>query len=162
MAKRIEVTITIGDRKVTLEGPEEFVREEIERFAGIFKPAVAIPPVASGVSEERSLGEGLERPPSDAELVARKKPQGHSEIVAVLAYNLRNTGRAEFTADDMRRAYLRARVRPPKVVAQALRDAKNSQDFLEKGSKPGTFRLSDHGERTVVFDLPRSTEGNEK
>ena len=33
MSKRVEVTITVGTRKMTLEGPEDFVRMEVERFA---------------------------------------------------------------------------------------------------------------------------------
>ena len=32
--KRVEVSVTLGDKKITLEGPEDFVREEIERFDG--------------------------------------------------------------------------------------------------------------------------------
>jgi hypothetical protein len=50
---------------------------------------------------------------------------------------------------------VRANVRPPKVISQALRDAKNSFDYLEPASKRGHFKLSHHGDRTVRFDLPR-------
>jgi hypothetical protein len=92
---------------------------------------------------------------SERELLADKQPNGHSEIVAVLAYCLREAGKPEFTPDDIRRGYLRAAVKPPKVIAQALRDAKNKYDLIETGSKKGTFRLSPHGERTILFDLPR-------
>jgi hypothetical protein len=85
-----------------------------------------------------------------------KKPRGHAEIVAVLAFGLADAGTEEFTEVDVRRAYIQAGVRPPKVVAQALRDAKNKQDYIEAGKKRGTYRLSPHGDRTVRFDLPRS------
>ncbi len=95
---------------------------------------------------------------TEREFVSQKKPRGHGEIVAVLAFCLRESGTLEFTADDMRRAYIRASVRPPKVVSQALRDAKNKYDLIESGTKRSTFRLSSHGERTVLFDLPRSNE----
>jgi hypothetical protein len=161
MIKRIEATITIGDRKVTLEGPEDFVREEIERLAGAARPVAKSEPnpVSSGAA---SASAGSEAGLNEADFIAQKKPSGHNEIVAVLAYVLAKNGRAEFTPDEMKRAYLRANVRPPKVVGQALRDAKNTRDFLEKGSKVGTFKLSDHGERTVLFDLPRSVEAGEK
>jgi len=65
------------------------------------------------------------------------------------------SGMNEFSEQDIRRAYLRAEVRPPKFVSQALRDAKNKFDYLESGSKRGMYRLSNHGDRTVRFDLPR-------
>lgn len=77
------------------------------------------------------------------------------ETVAVLAFGLTVNGKEEFTDEDIRKAYIRAGVRPPKVVSQAIRDAKNRGDFIEPGSKRGTFRLSPHGDRTVRFDLPR-------
>jgi hypothetical protein len=88
-------------------------------------------------------------------LVELKKPRGHSELVAVLAFGLAESGIQEFSESEMRRAYIRAEVRPPKVVSQALRDAKNKQDYVESGKKRGTYKLSSHGDRTVRFDLPR-------
>jgi hypothetical protein len=153
MAKRIEVTVTVDDRKMTLEGPEDFVRAEVERFA-------ALTPT-KGTTSATSVGGVPAAVPtwsdelSERDLVTQKKPRGHSETVAVLAYVLAKSGQGEFTPDDIRRAYIRAGVRPPKVVSQALRDAKNLNDYIERGSAKGTFRLSPHGERTVLFDLPR-------
>jgi hypothetical protein len=92
---------------------------------------------------------------SERDLVAAKRPSGHLETVAVIAFGLTQAGLGEFAEDDERRGYLRAGVRPPKVVAQALRDAKNRMDYIESGSKRGFYRLSPHGDRTVRFDLPR-------
>lgn len=74
--------------------------------------------------------------------------------MAVLGYYLTQNGHAEFTETDIRRAYIRAGVRPPKVIAQALRDARNKFDLIESGAKRGAYRLSAHGDRTVRFDLP--------
>ena len=79
-------------------------------------------------------------------------------MVAVLAFALTESGTAVFTDDDIRRAYIRAGVRPPKVVAQALRDAKNRYEFLEATANRGEYRLSSHGDRVVRFDLPRKKE----
>ena len=87
-------------------------------------------------------------------MIAAKHPRGHHEIVAVLAFSLAEGGQEEFGEDEIRRAYIRAGVRPPKVVAQALRDAKNAPYFLESAGR-GRYRLSAHGDRTVRFDLPR-------
>jgi hypothetical protein len=142
--KRISVSITVGDRRVVLEGPESFVREEVERFAGL------------RTADAQATGERLESASSERALIAQKKPQGHHEIVAVLAFWLHQSGKAEFSAEDLRKSYLRAGVRPPKVPAQALRDAKNKFDYIEPGSRPGRYRLSDHGDRVVRFDLPRT------
>ena len=153
MPNKIEVTITIGDRKLTLEGPEDFVRSEVERFANS--------ELAGGLEgRDATAEEGAvilgPRSPSERQLIAEKKPQNHVETVAVLAYCLTKNGQEEFTPEDIRRAYLRAHVRPPKVIAQALRDAKNTSDYIQPGRRRGTFRLSPHGERTVMFDMPRS------
>ena len=97
---------------------------------------------------------------TERQLVEEKMPKGHSETVAVLAFALAESGLAEFTEEAMRKAYIRAKVRPPKVVGQAIRDAKNNFDYIEKGKKTGTYKLSNHGDRTVRFDMPRkSAEG---
>ncbi|HWZ55396.1 MAG TPA: hypothetical protein VNZ63_04950 [Verrucomicrobiae bacterium] len=149
MSKQIKVTVTVNDRRITLEGPEEFVRAEVERFA-LLKPV-------EGSRDSSPAGElAAERAGhlTERSLVEEKKPQGHAETVAVLAYFLTSQGKAEFTPEEIRRAYIRAGVRPPKVVGQALRDAKNLSDYIESGSSRGTFKLSPHGERTVLFDLP--------
>lgn len=143
MTKRVEVTLTLDDdRRVTLEGPEDFVRGEVQRLVG-----------ASSVKEP--VGSSKPATISERTLLDEKKPDGHSETVAVLAFALREAGTTEFDEDDMRRAYLRAQERPPKVVGQAIRDAKNKFDYIEAGTTRGKYRLSVHGERTVVFDLPR-------
>ena len=151
MSKRVEVTLTFGDRRISLEGPEEFVRAEVERL--VRGPASSSPSVG-----ERNVPHSGDGPASERALLDQKLPKGHSETVAVLAFALRESGTAQFTEDDMRRAYLRAKVRPPKVVSQAIRDSRNKFDYIEPGTSKGTYRLSAHGERTVIFDLPRKKE----
>lgn len=151
MSKRVEVTLTFGDRKISLEGPEDFVRTEVERLVR--------GPVSSPASAREGAAPNSETAPmSERALLDEKLPEGHSETVAVLAFALRESGAAEFTEEDMRRAYLRAKARPPKVVSQAIRDAKNKFDYIEPGAAKGSYRLSAHGERTVMFDLPRKRD----
>lgn len=147
MQNRIQVTVTLGDKNLTIEGPENFVRDEVQRLTNLM-----VANHNSNSISEGTLGAGN----SEREFVIQKKPSGHGETVAVLAYYLTQSGQREFTAEDIRRAYARAHVRPPKVIDQSLRDAKNLYDYLEKGSARGTFRLSSHGARTVEFDLPRN------
>ena len=143
MQKNISVTVTVGDRRITLEGPEDFVRGEVRRFAGLdAQPAAK----ASATSPAVAL--------SERDLIAQKRPRNQTEIVAVLGFCLAESGLAEFREEDIKKAYIRAGVRPPKVIAQALRDARNKFDFIEAGTKKGTYRLSTHGDRTVRFDLP--------
>ena len=153
--RTIIVTVTIDDRRITLEGPEPFVRTEVQRLTeSITSPT---PPVSKHGGEVRGAETGAV---TEAALVATKRPGNHCETVAVLAYSLKQEGTEEFSEDDIRRAYLRARLRPPKVVSQAIRDAKNAFDYIEAGSKRGLYKLSHYGETTVVFDLPR--EGGRK
>jgi len=147
MSDKIEVTVTLQDKRVTIEGPEDFVRAEVQRLTNL----AVTPPPAPVATASREDGTAT----SEREFVALKKPAGHAETVAVLAYYLMQGGQQEFTAEDIRRAYARANVRPPKVIDQSLRDAKNVHDYLERGSNRGTFRLSHHGLRTVEFDMPR-------
>jgi hypothetical protein len=150
---KIEVTVTIADKQVTLAGPESFVRAEVQRLTNMIAERTSGSPhteIRSGAASARNELSETERG-----FIAAKQPSGHAETVAVLAYFLTKNGQAEFMPDDIRRAYARAGARPPKVIAQALRDAKNLHDYLEAGTEKGTFRLSHHGERTVEFDLPK-------
>jgi hypothetical protein len=146
MEKTVTVTVTVGSRRITLEGPEDFVTAEVRRFASTdAEPAKTSSPAPTGRTA-----------PSEREAIAEKRPRNQTEIVAVLGFCMTESGLAEFTEADMKKAYLRAGVRPPKVIAQALRDARNKFDFIEAGTKKGTYRLSAHGDRTVRFDLPVS------
>lgn len=148
MIEQFNITVTVEDDGLKLTGDDR-LREILIRLLQAPSEQVADQP--STLSAFRQQGPlGI----SERDLIAQKKPRGHHQIVAVLALALRESGAEEFTADEMRRAYTRAHQRQPKVMAQALRDAKNKHELLETGSKKNTFRLSSHGERTVVFDLP--------
>ena len=147
MGQNIQVTVTIGDKQVKLDGPEDFVRSEVQRLTNLLVSA-NISSSSPGESVETTTGLGSER-----QFVSVKKPVGHPETVAVLAFYLNEAGHAEFTPEDIRRAYIRAAVKPPKVIEQALRDAKNVKDFLEPVGR-GRYKLSPHGDRYVRFDLP--------
>lgn len=142
-----KATVSVGDKVITFEGPRDFVEDQVARY-------VDLPSNYQGTSKTIPAGETPPTLPL-SKLVEAKKPRGHAEMVAVLAFGLAESGLVEFTESDMRRAYIQAGTRPPKVVAQALRDAKNKQDYIESGKKRGTYKLSSHGDRTVRFDLPR-------
>ncbi len=131
-------------KQITFEGPSEFVSAQLE----VFRRQESKKEELMKPSEEYSGG-------SAAEIVGEKRPKGHHEIVAVLGFYVSDQGVTEFTEEDIKRAYLQARVRPPKVIGQALRDAKNKYDYIMAGKERGTYKLSPHGDRTVRFDLPR-------
>lgn len=155
MTEIAKATITVDDKIVTFEGPQTFVDLQVSKY--IRNTAASN---LDGNREARDEGSDLNPNAgvSEAQLVLAKKPKGHSEIIAVLAFALAQAGTPEFTDEDIRKAYIRARVRPPKVVGQAIRDAKKSFDYIDAGSKRGTYKLSNHGDRTVRFDLPRVSE----
>src|SRR5437763_52068 len=125
MEKTISVTVTVDDREITLEGPEDFVRAEVRRFAAprgqVSNPAPTTDEKTAGLSER--------------ELITKKRPRNQTETVAVLGFCLIENGQSEFTEADIKRAYVRAGVRPPKVIAQAIRDARNKFDLIEAGKK---------------------------
>ena len=150
MAPHAKATVTFGDKTITFEGPEEFVNRQVEKYS-ITHTNVDIVPEGLSVYDNQVAKPGAF---SEREMIATKKPRNHSETVAVLSFVLTQNGTIEFSEEDIRRAYLRAGVRPPKVVSQAIRDAKNLYDYVESGSKRGAYRLTNHGDRTVRFDLP--------
>ena len=158
MSDTCKATITYGDVKIVLEGPKEFIEEQIAKYAS----CTSTPSTSKQVNNFLLTAGDSAQPQinltSERDLIAAKQPRGHHEIVAVLAFSLTEGGQEEFGEYEIRRAYIRAGVRPPKVVAQSLRDAKNVHDFLESAGR-GRYRLSAHGDRTVRFDLPRR-EGN--
>jgi hypothetical protein len=149
-----KATITYNNIKIVLEGPREFIEDQIAKYA----PAASAHEASNQINKFLlTAGESAETQnhfTSERDLIAAKQPRGHHEIVAVLAFSLTEGGQEEFGEDEIRRAYIRAGVRPPKVIGQALRDAKNAHDFLESAGR-GRYRLSTHGDRTVRFDLPR-------
>ena len=149
----VEAEVLFGDAKITIRGPQEFVQSEVTRLAGLAQNRGS----ASGADRGgQAVDEGAkEGTTTERDFVSLKKPKGHHEISTVLAFWLTAGGTNEFSEDDIRRAYVRAGVKPPKVVSQAIRDAKRSLDSIEQGSKRGMYRLTPHGDRLVRFDLPR-------
>ena len=147
--KSYKANITFDNKKLTFEGPKEFVEEMVARYTASSKLQGKGPRRGSAIEAIGRESSG------ERELIAEKQPKGHHEIVVVLAFGLTEAGTRQFTEEDIRRAYIRAGVRPPKVVAQALRDAKNKYDYLELAGGRGKYRLTHHGDRVVRFDLPR-------
>jgi hypothetical protein len=149
MEEQCKATVILGDSKIVFEGPPAFVQAQVDRFASARPTSQPSTPVPEAAPAEAQSGE--------KRLIAEKRPRGHHEIATVLAFGLTESGQAEFTEEDVRKAYIRASVRPPKHVGQALRDARSKFDYIAPGSKRGTYRLTNHGDRTVRFDLPRAS-----
>lgn len=155
MSHVVEAEIEFGEAKITIRGPQEFVQSEVTRLAGIVRGGQTAAAAETARNSEVDVN-GMSGAKNEREFVALKAPKGHSETATVLGFWLVTQGAREFSEDDVRRAYVRAGVRPPKVVSQALRDAKRLLDSIEQGSKRGMYRLTPHGDRIVRFDLPRS------
>jgi hypothetical protein len=147
--ERISATVQVDDRRITLEGPRSFVEEEVRRLTSIIAGSASVPgpqqPKGADVDPA-----GL----SERDFIELKQPSGHAEIATALGFYLAEQGQEEFSEEDIRRAYIRANVRPPKSVGQALRDAKSKRDFIKQGEVRGAYRLTQHGDRFVRFDLP--------
>lgn len=144
-----KATIVFEDSKITFEGSAEFVQNQVEKFT----TRQRADSLQRNTANENPTENCVEK-----QLMMDKRPRGHHEIVTVLAFALTQSGTEEFSEEDMRRAYLRAGARPPKHVDQALRDARSKFDYIETGSKRGMYRLSNHGDRVVRFDLPRAAQ----
>ncbi|HEX3986438.1 MAG TPA: hypothetical protein VHX13_07495 [Acidobacteriaceae bacterium] len=148
-AEVVKGTVEWNGRRITVEGPPEFVSAELGRFRG-------------GTEETLSpeSGAATGRPMNDASFVTLKNPKDHYEKIAVLAVRLKEAGKTEFDDAEMRRAYLRAGIKPPKVMTQALVDTKRFRDFIEPTATRGQYRLTDHGADFVRFELPRKAGSN--
>src|SRR5437667_12413999 len=101
MEEVCKATIIFGDSKITVEGSAGFVQAQIERFAGTHRSVATIGDTGVGCGSSS-------QPSTEKQFVAEKRPRGHHEIVAVLAFALTESGTKEFTEDDVRRAYIRA------------------------------------------------------
>jgi len=152
----IKVTVELNGGRVTLEGPRDFIEGEVRRLTELIATGrdASVTPATPATPAAPTDAQGL----SERAFFDEKAPQGHMEIVTVLGFFLTEHGQEEFTEADIRRAYIRANIRPPKVVAQALRDAKSKKDYVQQGSERGTYKLTDFGDRFVRFDLPRKTK----
>ena len=139
--------INYKNKKITFEGPKEFVEAMVVKYAAASD--------GQDKAADKRYRSNINNDVDARDLVAAIRPRGHHETVAVLAFALTEAGRPEFTENDIRKAYIRAGVRPPKVVGQALRDAKNKFDLVDGTGRRGLYRLSSHGDRVVRFDLPR-------
>src|SRR5688500_9655233 len=112
MSTVVEAEVSFGDAKITIRGPQEFVQSEVTRLAGLAQSRrSALGPDRSAQSVDDGAKEGAT---TERDFVSLKKPKGHHEISTVLAFWLTAEGTNEFSEDDVRRAYVRAGVRPPK------------------------------------------------
>lgn len=128
-----------------------FIKKEIAQQTKS-PEALEIRKLTTGTEQEENV-------PTLKEFFDEKKPLTGSETVAVFGFYLEHfENKLEFNEHDISRAYFEARVRKPKVIGQALRDAKNFKGYLVEGSKRGTFRLSNVGENLIVHDLPRKAK----
>jgi hypothetical protein len=141
----VKGTVEWEGRRITVEGPSDFVSAELDRFRT----------AADSPSTTRNTRPTRERPTTDADFVTLKGPKDHYEKIAVLAVRLREGGKLEFNDEDMRRAYLRANIKPPKAMSQALIDTKRNRDYIEPTATRGVYKLTDFGSDFVQFDLPR-------
>jgi hypothetical protein len=127
--------------------------KDFGHVASKYEPSKELRELTEPVSEKFAQEKGI---PSIREFYNSKQPTSESEKVAVFGFYLEHyKGISEFGRDDISQCYYDVRVRKPKVVSQALRDAKNIKGFLVGGKKPGRFRLSTTGENLVLYDLPR-------
>jgi hypothetical protein len=154
MAKLVKATITRGDVTIVLEGPKDFVEEQVAKWAD---QPIESKKANKNFANKRASEQTSSELRSEREMIAEKQPKGHSEIIATLGFCLAEAGQPEFGEEEIKRAYIRANVRPPKVIPQALIDAKRKHDYLEPVAR-GRYRLSSHGDRTVRFDLPRRND----
>lgn len=139
----VKATVQLKEGQIVFEGSEEFVEKQVKMFA---LPLSGVQGATSGSECQLST--------SEKDLVKEKNPKGHSEVIAVLAYHLRSNGKEDFDEEELKKAYIRAGIKFPKAIGQAIRDAGKRFDYVEVSAR-GRYRLSDHGERTVMFDLPR-------
>lgn len=141
----IELKAIFGDEYSQLLSATD--RNELSHVKNPELPKVVTPLPANGASQSV---------PTIKEFFDEKMPLTAVETVTVFGCYLEQfRSLDEFSEEEISRAYYEARARKPKVIGQALRDAKNVRGYLVEGTKKGRFRLSNIGENLVLHDLPR-------
>ena len=74
MRKTLKATVTVDNRRITLEGPEDFVRAEVRRF---------ITPDGDG-DKDTSTSKSDRIAFTERDLIAQKRPKNQTDTVAVL------------------------------------------------------------------------------
>ena len=85
--KVYKAEIVFDDRKIKVEGPKEFVEEMIAKYSHTSK--------LQGKNDMTTYSSETVIAPTvdnERELVAKKRPHGHHEIVAVLAFAITKLG----------------------------------------------------------------------
>lgn len=84
-----------------------------------------------------------------------KKPSGHLEQYAVIAYFLKEKMNIDqISIDEMYTCYRILGIKPPKVAIQVFRDAKSKKMWFANGEKTGQYRISVNGITAVEHDIP--------
>lgn len=81
MRKTLKATVTVDNRRITLEGPEDFVRAEVRRF---------ITPDGDG-DKDTSTSKSDRIAFTERDLIAQKRPKNQTDTVAVLGFCLART-----------------------------------------------------------------------
>lgn len=136
----------------------ELLKEDYLKLAPFVKrdvnEQILIPEVVE--VNERPLEDSSVSIPTLKEFFDKKKPSTNIETVTVFGFYLEHYKKQQdFNEADISKCYFEARARKPKVIGQALRDAKNRYGYLVDGHTKGAFRLSNVGENLVLHDLPR-------
>ncbi|MBX3229222.1 MAG: hypothetical protein KIT84_18630 [Labilithrix sp.] len=153
----VRLSVLRRGTQVEIEGPEAFVTSTFESLRDLFdKPNVKDdsadePPTNDG---EKAGEEGSRV--SLKTFLEQKKPQNSYEAIAcVLYHHQKFREQSELNSDEIRKALLQGRVKPPGNMTQTLTDCRRRYAYIEPGTKKGLWKLSHDGEVTVDLDLPR-------
>src|SRR5271157_272621 len=99
MTTEARATITFDDKVVTFEGPQGFVDAQVAKYIGL---GISSDSHTNRAGNAQSLELTTKTVLTEKQLVLAKKPDGHSEIIAVLAFALAESGVHEFSEEDIR------------------------------------------------------------
>lgn len=152
----VKVVVAKGSARVEVEGPTEFVEKHLLDLLAHLS--------VIGSADEESEREEAENDADDASAGERKSlqryleekaPTNSYEAIAVVVYFLAKfRGKPEVTADEIRRALLQGKFKPPSVMAQAMTDCRRRYGFVQPGTRKGFWKLTHDGEAKVELEMP--------
>jgi len=151
------VKISVNHISVELEGSEQFVRNELAYFKEKWFSRVEDLQLKEAHAPFGLETNQLKQKPPIKYFIDNKAPQSDMEAAAVIAYYLRTwEGIDEIEGKLLSEWSIKAERKPSKNSYQTLLDAKLKKGYFDKGSKRGSFKLSNTGLYFVEHELSKT------
>jgi hypothetical protein len=151
--EHVRLRVQRGVFLVEAEGSQELVEKYVKDEIAEWGPTASTG-VRAGGSAPAGTGAGTGQ--RLKEFAASKKPNGHLEIAATLAYWAKiNEGVGSVNGTELEELYKRAEIKRPADATNTMAKAASQKGWFRNAGE-GRYELTSTGEDHVVHDLPSS------